>query len=204
MKVRILNGAAHGTYTDDFNDTIAKDWVFTNIIPSSDLFKPLWDEQKQEWYEGEKQEIINQKLTNKLNQELSNICFASRLWAKAIAMDKTINDDLDYFEDVYTEKYNQCKDLDGVFDYFLELEANAEGYTRLTDYKQLVIQKYEAGLSFFQQAKAMLEVFRKVVLLDIDNKNFTQAKSKITNLDALPNDISPTDFATEFQRIINL
>ena len=66
MKTRILNGAANGTYTDDFNDAIAKDWIFTNVIPSDDLSSPLWNEDLQEWYEGEDQDVIDELVVSRL------------------------------------------------------------------------------------------------------------------------------------------
>ena len=204
MKTRILDGAANGTYTDDFNDAIAKDWIFTDVIPSDDLFKPLWDEDLQEWYEGEDQDVIDDLETKRLTDILSAVCFKTRLWAKAIVMGKTVEDDLDYFQDVYTEKYNQCQDLNDSFDYFLDLEATAEGYGSLEDYKMLVITKFETGLAFFKQAKAMTEVFRKVVLFNIENKDFGTAESQIILVDNLPRDITPSDFAVNFQNVISL
>jgi hypothetical protein len=66
MKTRILEGAANGTYTNDFNDAISIDWIFTDVIPSDDLFSPLWNEELQEWYEGADQDTIDEVVASRL------------------------------------------------------------------------------------------------------------------------------------------
>ncbi len=137
-----------------------------------------------------------------INDRLNASVFNSRLHSKAIAMGKQKTDDLDYFEDVYTSKYNMCLGTD--FDDILELERVAEGYEDLATYKAYVIERYEAGHSFFEQSKAMLEVFRKIVLQHIENAEIDKANEKIQALNDLPIDLSPQDFGTQFESIIAL
>lgn len=137
-----------------------------------------------------------------LQTRLNEVVSSSRRYAKAIVLGKTINDDLDYFEDVYTTKYEMCQVT--YFDALLEMEAQAEGFKTLDEYKAYVIGRFEAGKAFFEQAKVMLEVFRKVCLAHFEQDNYSKAERKITSLDDLPEDISPAVFATEFQRILAL
>jgi hypothetical protein len=147
--------------------------------------------------------LEDQKAENILNY-LNKVVFSSRLWAKAIVMGKTDKDDLDYFQDVYTAKYRHCKDSNNSFDVFLELERIAESFNSLEEYKAYVIVRFEQGQAFFEQAKAMIEVFRKIVLKDLEVKNLDLADSRVLALDNLPESITPSEFSAEFQRIINL
>jgi hypothetical protein len=147
--------------------------------------------------------LEDQKAENILNY-LNKVVFSSRLWAKAIVMGKTDKDDLDYFQDVYTTKYRHCKDPNNSFDVFLELERIAEGFNSLEEYKAYVIVRFEQGQEFFEQAKAMIEAFRKIVLKDLEIKNLDFANSRVVALDNLPESITPSEFSVEFQRIISL
>ena len=151
-------------------------------------------------YTSEEIESRNNNEVLRIVSYLNTVVSSSRLYAKAIVMGKNVSDDLDYFKDVYTSKYNMCKVSD--FDVFLELESDAEGFPTLDEYKEHVISRFEAGQAFFEQAKAMLEVFRKIVLSHTENGELEQAKNKIQAVDDLPDTLSPADFGAAFQYIL--
>ena len=146
-------------------------------------------------------ELQNQEYSDTLNN-LNAVVSSARLYAKAVAMNKTLQHDLDYFEDVYTSKYNMCQVT--TFDDLLDFERIAEGYDSLEVYKAYVIERFEEGQSFFEQVKAIMEVFRKIVLQHIKNAEIDKANEKIQALNDLPIDLSPQDFSAHFESIIAL
>lgn len=152
-------------------------------------------------------EEISQNETSQLSiskARLNPLVAKSRVWLRAILMGKTLEDDLEYFEDVYRTKYNQCTDPNGTFDTLLTMEAQLEGFANVSDYKAYVIGRWEQGLGFYEGAKGLLEVFRKRVLKDFDDNDKAKADLRMDELDGLPSDLNPMDFQTEFERIMAL
>jgi hypothetical protein len=208
MKTRHESGKYFGTYTSQFitensekviNGKLVKDWHLVDKTPSEDLIVPFWN--GSDWVESKPLAEIREEKVIYFTNSLNTKVFNARLWAKAIVMNKRKEDDLDYWEDVYTLKYQQAKD--GSADTFLALEAEAEGM-ELQEFKALVISKFENGLALFADAKAMLEVIRKVVLKDLEIDSFALANLRIAALEDLPETITTQQFNTEFENILNI
>ena len=107
MKAKIINGTEFGgLYTIEFiekNDT--KDWVLTDILPSSDLVKPSWDGTK--WYDTHVTIIIVPK-------EISRMKFEIQLYITTTIRDennnilqfgKTFQDIIDYIDSLQMSNF---------------------------------------------------------------------------------------------------
>lgn len=127
-----------------------------------------------------------------------------REYARALAMGKSIDDDLDYYELAYTNKYNMCKGLIPDPNNTIATEASLEGYPSTQAYKDYVIVAYDAGKMFRNQAIQMLEVVRKRVILDKDNDDIDTALTRLTMIDNLPKDIKVEDVDGVFTNIMTV
>ena len=150
------------------------------------------------------QEEIAQ-IKNKKYNDLLNIVFIKvKLYARALAMNKSIDEDLDYFEFAYTNKYNMCMGLIPDPNNTLESEAILEGYNSVAEYKSYVIMAYEQGKYFRDQSIQMLEVIRKRVILDKEQDKIDNALIRLTMIDNLPFDVEISDIAGVFTDVMSV
>jgi hypothetical protein len=126
------------------------------------------------------------------------------LYSKALAMGKSIEDDLAYFEEAYTNKYNMCKG--NTVDPYntLYYESLSEGFVTLQEYKDYVIEKYELGKSFYDTALQMSEVMRKLIIVDCSTNNFEKAITRLKLVDDLPTTITVQQVSITFNQVITL
>ncbi len=150
---------------------------------------------------------VEAKKERELKAEIERVFGRVLKGAMAILMGKTLDDDLDYYREVYKTKYEYCKDPNNTYDSLLQLEFSNESIPNintLQEYKQFVITRYEQAEAMFKNVQAMLEVLRKKILKDISDKIFEKGKERLDALDNLDISLSPAQFQGEFQRILSL
>jgi len=126
------------------------------------------------------------------------------LYSRALAMGKSIDDDLEYFEKAYTNKYEMCKGLKPDFFNTLYLEATSEGFASVQEYKAFVIGRYEAGKGFYDTALQLSEVMRKLVINDCTNNEIDKAMQRLNLVDELPTTITVEQVSIVFNQVISL
>jgi hypothetical protein len=126
------------------------------------------------------------------------------LYSRALAMGKSIDDDLEYFEKAYTNKYEMCKGLKPDSFNTLYLEATSEGFASVQEYKDYVIERYEAGKGFYDTALQLSEVMRKLVITDCDNNQIEKAIQRLKLVDELPTTITVEQVSIVFNQVILL
>lgn len=188
-------------YDVEVSETSSTETLIPIEVSDLNLSKKMYVQRKRD----KTIEEIEEEEIPKIQTSLKRILSETLKYAKAILMGKKITDDIAYFEDVYTAKYQACQG--NTMDSLLTLELSKEsiqGVTTLAEYKTYVMARYEAGKAVLDQVKAMIEVFRKAVLKDIAEENYTLANQRIQELDNLSEDITPQEFGAEFTRIISL
>ena len=117
-------------------------------------------------------------------------------------MGKSIDDDLEYFEKAYTNKYEMCKGLKPDSYNTLQIESVAEGFATLQEYKDYVIEKYELGKGFYDTALQLSEVMRKLVINDCTNNEINKAMQRLTLVDELPTTITVAQVSEVFNQVM--
>lgn len=125
-------------------------------------------------------------------------------YSLALAMGKSVNDDLEYFKEAYTTKYEMCKGTKiDPYDSILT-ESQLEGFVTKQEYVNIVISKFEQGLMFRNIALQMSEILRKLILNDITALNYTKAIERLEIVNQLDSDITVEDVSGIFQQVLNL
>ena len=133
-----------------------------------------------------------------------------KLYIKAMAMGKSIHDDLAYYEEAYTNKYHLCLKLKDYLDKggdnpdpfnTIDTEAQLEGMTT-NDFISNVLLKFEQGKRFNDNGIQLIECLRKRIYADIELEAFDTAKARLELIDNLPATITPTDVATIYQQVM--
>lgn len=124
------------------------------------------------------------------------------LYSRALAMGKTIEDDLDYFEKAYTNKYEMCKGLKVDPYNTLYIESVSEGFATVQEYKDYVIEKYELGKGFYDTALQLSEVMRKLIINDCVNNEINKAIQRLKLVDDLPNTITVSQVSQVFNQVM--
>lgn len=171
-----------GTYFGEFHETKPEGYLIKEELPVVEIT-----------YLQNDVDVLLKKVLNKI-----------LLYSKALAMGKSIEDDLAYFEEAYTNKYNMCKGNSSDPYNTLYYESLAEGFTTLQEYKDYVITKYELGKSFYDTALQMSEVMRKLIIVDCTSNNLNKAIQRLKLVDDLPATITPQQVSVVFNQVINL
>ncbi len=149
------------------------------------------------------EELLEEK-SNKLINLQKVVLQKIQNYTRALSMGKSIKDDLDYFERVYTLKYEIAIGTKTDPLNTLELEANLEGYNSIQEYKELIINKFEQGRGFFEIAMQMNEVLRKQIFVDIELYNLDKAIQRLEIIDNLEDTIQVDDIQNIFNKVMSL
>ena len=149
------------------------------------------------------EELLEEK-SNKLINLQKVVLQKIQNYTRALSMGKSIKDDLDYFERVYTLKYEIAIGTKTDPLNTLELEANLEGYNSIQEYKELIINKFEQGRGFFEIAMQMIEVLRKQIFVDIELYNLDKAIQRLEIIDNLEDTIQVDDIQNIFNKVMSL
>jgi hypothetical protein len=135
-------------------------------------------------------------------------------YSLALAMGKSINDDLEYFEKAYRNKYKMAK---AMLAYLLDntlpnpdpyntllTESVLEGYATLIDYLNDIVLKFDNGSQFMEIALQMSEVLRKLIMNDITALDYTKAIDRLEIVNQLESDITAGEVNGIFQQVLNL
>jgi hypothetical protein len=139
----------------------------------------------------EEKDVLLKKVLNKI-----------LLYSRALAMGKSVDDDLDYFEKAYTNKYEMCKGLKVDPYNTLYIESVSEGFATVQEYKDYVIEKYELGKGFYDTALQLSEVMRKLVINDCANNEINKAVQRLTLVDELPTTITVAQVSQVFNQVM--
>lgn len=125
-------------------------------------------------------------------------------YSLALAMGKSINDDLEYFQEAYTTKYEMCKGTKSDPYNSILTESQLEGFSTKQEYVDLVISKFEQGLMFRDIALQMSEVLRKLILNDISALDYSKAIARLEIVNQLDSNITAGEVNGIFQQVLNL
>ena len=171
-----------GTYYGEFHETKPEGYITKEELPTIEIV-----------YIQNDVDALLKKVLNKI-----------LLYSKALAMGKSIEDDLAYFEEAYTNKYNMCKGNSADPYNTLYYESLAEGFATLQEYKDYVIMRFEAGKNFYDTALQMSEVMRKLIIVDCSMNNLNKAIQRLKLVDDLPTTITAQQVSVVFNQVINL
>lgn len=218
MKARILNNEYKGTFPDYYisknynkiiNGQLVSEWTMTEILPTEEemLFVKLcFDGDK--YYEGATVEEINFEKIKILTELKPKIFSKIKRYALALAMGKSVDDDLEYYETAYRQKYQRAKDfLSGAFSDALgtfQTESILEGFETPTTYANYIITAFEKGENFQKVAYDMSEVLRKLLLKDEAEMNYDKAIARCTIIDELPDTVQATQIGAIFNQVLSL
>jgi len=119
-------------------------------------------------------------------------------------MGKTIDDNLDYYELVYRNKYKMAKGLIPDPNNTLSLESQLENFTDLEAYKAYIIEKFELGEGFYNSALQLSEVVRKRVLKDEEINDLDKAISRLSLINDMTKEVTVHEVHGVFNQIMNL
>lgn len=125
-------------------------------------------------------------------------------YSLALAMGKSINDDLEYFEKAYTTKYEMCKGIKVDPYNSILIESQLEGFSTKQEYVEIVILKFEQGLMFRDIALQMSEVLRKLMFNDISILDYSKAMARLEIVNQLNSNITAGEVSGVFQQVLNL
>lgn len=173
-------------------------WTLTPYIGG--FVKEFWN--GSQWIESASIEEINTTSIIDKDILLKRVLNKILLYSRALAMGKSIDDDLEYFEKAYTNKYEMCKGLKPDSYSTLQIESVAEGFATLQEYKDYVIEKYEIGKGFYDTALQLSEVMRKLVINDCTNNEINKAMQRLTLVDELPTTITVAQVSEVFNQVM--
>ncbi|MEB3408610.1 hypothetical protein [Flavobacterium psychrophilum] len=192
----------------EINGDLVSNWVLTEILPGEMLKSPVWN--GTQWDEGITSQEIEDFEKAKVAPLLSKVLGKIKRYSLALAMGKSVNDDLDYFEMAYINKYKMANSL---LAYYLNnnlpnpdpyqtllAESKIEGYATLNEYLNDVVAKFEKGSKFRDIALQMSEVLRKLVAKDTTEK----ALQRLNIVDSLQDNVRASDIRGIFEQVLNL
>ncbi|QYS85401.1 hypothetical protein JJC03_09130 [Flavobacterium oreochromis] len=208
----IVNGKPNKVYTQEFIEN--NRGLFSNSILApkylGDFIDPHWNGSS--YYEGLNSKEIREKKNDQIISYLDKVILKIKVYIKSMAMAKSINDDLDYYEEAYTNKYNLCVRLKCYLekggenpDPFntIATEAQLEGQTTFK-FINNVIDKFEQGKAFNDNGIQLIECLRKRIYLDLDQELHEKAMSRLKLIDDLPATITPADVASIYQQVMSI
>ena len=194
MKARILNNEFKGIYTNDFilnnldnliNGQLVSEWQLTEVLPSTELKKPLWN--GTEFIEVATPEEIAEANKPIYLERLQNYSIDLRLRAKASAIGKKGSRDYIFAQvEMYELKYKIAKGIVSG-QYFTDLLTNesAEFGLSIEDFKALIILRYDTAEATYQQFLFMIERCRTFIQTLIEKNNLTKVDSAFALIDTL-------------------
>lgn len=185
---------------------VKPEWQITKVLPDENLILKKWNGTG--WYEGTPVSELNAQKKQETLNYLSDMISKINRYITAMAMGKSVHDDLDYYELAYTTKYNLCKafKVNPNADPYntLATEAQLEGVAKVNDYVYFVIAKFEQGKTFRDRGVQLIECLRKRIYADLASNNFDVANQRLKIIDDLPADVKAEQVGAIYNQVMNL
>lgn len=141
----------------------------------------------------------NNGISKVITDELNSLIASLEVGAKKISIGKEgTREYIETQERIYFRKYQIAKGFVDDYNNLIADEAKEFGYT-VTEYKDLIIYKYELGLNMFNAFLSMIERARSKALFLIESKNYKKAREII----ALMGEVKTETPVEEIQKIMS-
>ena len=193
--------------------TLSEKYELVKFYEGNSTFtQPKYNKELKKWEEGASAEFIatqQENLRVERFSEINRVVNDLSIGAIAIIIDEKglSNEELHTRRELYNNLYQAAKDTTEAYTVFLEIKRaafnNANGLDLdLQAYKNIIIQKWEEGLSAEKQIKLMIEAVRsKWQSVYLDNNKYN-AIANIT--ETLNEDTEPTQLQSIFNQIMSV